>query len=263
MGMVIKLAELLVKQKNNEAFELANRFKAKAEYSDSLELCRAAELFAIHGFYAKHLLDVVQSLVGSEYEGTERRLEIQYVEDLRKDILSYLVGNEGGLLGRLKYKADLWKEMRERDNVTKATVPECLLRIFLSYSSSDRPAVSTLYRQLQDEKLDIWMDEEKLLPGQDWQLEIKKAIRLTDVVIVCFSKSSVNKVGFVQEEIKLALDMADEQPEGKIFIIPLRLEECQVPDRLRRWQWINYFEPKAVQRLAFTLRALSAELRKQ
>ena len=44
-----------------------------------------------------------------------------------------------------------------------------------------------------------------------------------------------------QKEIKDVLDLADRQPEGAIFIIPLKLDECDVPDRLKPWQWINYF----------------------
>jgi hypothetical protein len=39
----------------------------------------------------------------------------------------------------------------------------------------------------------------------------------------------VTKTGFVQKEIKIAPDAADEQPEGRIYIIPVRLEDCDVP----------------------------------
>jgi hypothetical protein len=50
------------------------------------------------------------------------------------------------------------------------------------------------------------------------------------------------------------LDVADEQPEGAIFLIPLRLEECQVPDRLSQWQWVNYFDERGYERLLQALR---------
>jgi rod shape-determining protein MreB len=48
--------------------------------------------------------------------------------------------------------------------------------------------------------------------------------------------------------------VADEQPEGAIFIIPVRLEECEVPDRLRRWHWVDLFDEKGYERLVSSLR---------
>lgn len=41
------------------------------------------------------------------------------------------------------------------------------------------------------------------------------------------------------------LDVALEQPDETIFIIPLRLDDCEVPERLNKWQWLNLFPNKA------------------
>jgi hypothetical protein len=60
--------------------------------------------------------------------------------------------------------------------------------------------------------------------------------------------------GYVHKEIKQALDIADEQPEGSIFLIPVRLEPCQVPDRLGTWQWVDLFAPGAYERLLLSLK---------
>lgn len=98
-----------------------------------------------------------------------------------------------------------------------------------------------------------WLDEKDLLPGQDWQLEIRNTIRNSDVVLVCLSKTSINKRDFVQKEIKIALDIADEQPEGAVFIIPVRLEECSIPDRLTRWHWVNVFTDDGYKQLLRSL----------
>ena len=128
------------------------------------------------------------------------------------------------------------------------------LRVFLCHSSGDKPAVRELHHRLLADQIDPWLDEEKLLPGQDWSQEIGKAVRTSDVVIVCLSRGATSKVGFVQKEIKYALDVADEQPEGTIFIIPLKLEECEVPERLRRWQWVDCFDETGYKRLIAALR---------
>ncbi|HEY9152019.1 MAG TPA: toll/interleukin-1 receptor domain-containing protein [Anaerolineales bacterium] len=117
------------------------------------------------------------------------------------------------------------------------------LRVFLCHSSNDKPAVRELYQKLRAEAwLEPWLDEEELYPGQDWNLEIEKAVEAADAIIVCLSKGSITKEGYVQKEIKTALDYADYKPEGTLFIIPVRLEECEPPRRLRAWQYADYFE---------------------
>lgn len=116
------------------------------------------------------------------------------------------------------------------------------LRVFLCHASQDKPAVRELYRRLIDENwIDPWLDEEKLLPGQDWDMEIEKAVEAADTVIVCLSNRSVTKEGYIQRELKFVLDIALEKPEGTIFIIPLRLDDCDLPRRLRSWQYVDYF----------------------
>jgi outer membrane protein assembly factor BamD (BamD/ComL family) len=113
------------------------------------------------------------------------------------------------------------------------------LKVFLCHASGDKPPVRELYKRLTTEGVDAWLDQEKLLPGQDWRMEIPRAVREADVVVICLSKKSITKEGYVQKEIKFALDIAEEKPEGTIFLIPARLEDCIVPDRLNRWQWVD------------------------
>lgn len=142
------------------------------------------------------------------------------------------------------------------------------LRVFLCHTSADKPTVRDLYQRLNSEGfIQPWLDEEELLPGQDWQLEIPQAVRASDVVLVCLSPQSITKAGYVQKEIKFALDIADEQPEGTIFLIPLCLEPCDVPDRLRKWHWANLFDARGYDRLLRSLRlraeAINVTLRPQ
>ena len=101
------------------------------------------------------------------------------------------------------------------------------LRVFLCHASQDKPIVRELYQRLLAEGwIDPWLDEEKLLPGQDWDLEIYKATRDADSIIICLSSTSVAKEGYVNKEIRRALDIAGEKPEGAIYVIPLRLDNC-------------------------------------
>jgi len=72
-------------------------------------------------------------------------------------------------------------------------------------------------------------------------MEIEKAVEAADVVLVCLSQKSVSKEGYVQRELRFALDIAMEKPEEVIFVIPLRLDECELPRKLRSWQYVDYF----------------------
>ena len=135
------------------------------------------------------------------------------------------------------------------------------LRVFLCHSSGDKPVVRKLYHQLYNDGFQPWLDEEDILAGQKWQSEIKKAVRNSDAVIVCLSCGFVNKAGFLQKEIKFVLDVADEQPEDTIFVIPLRLEECEPPSRLEEWHWINFFEESGYEKLLKALRYRANELK--
>src|SRR6266478_7445327 len=104
------------------------------------------------------------------------------------------------------------------------------------------------------------LDVEKLDPGDDWREEIAKAVERCHVVLACLSKHSVNKEGFVQKELRIALDVADEKPEGTTFIIPVKLEECEIPRRLTRWHWLNLFEEGGYDRLARSLHKRLSQL---
>lgn len=126
------------------------------------------------------------------------------------------------------------------------------LKVFLCHSHMDREPVRALYTRLVNDGVDAWLDKEKLLPGQDWELEIRKAVRQADVVVVCLSKQ-FNQAGFRQKEVRLALDTAMEKPEGEIFIIPARLEECDNLESLRKWHWVDLYEDDGYEKF---LRAL-------
>jgi ABC-type branched-subunit amino acid transport system substrate-binding protein len=126
-------------------------------------------------------------------------------------------------------------------------------RVFLCHASADKAEVRALYHRLVQDGYTPWLDEEDLLPGQMWASTIRNAVRDSDFVVVCLSKTSVTRAGFVQKEIKQALDVADEQPEGTIFVIPVRLEDCKVPERLRDLHWVDLFADGGYARLARAL----------
>jgi formylglycine-generating enzyme required for sulfatase activity len=132
-----------------------------------------------------------------------------------------------------------------------------MLRIFLCHASDDKQRVRELSTRLREDGFEPWLDEKELLPGQDWELEVSAAVQASDVVVVCLSLASVAKVGFVQKELRLVLDAAQYQPEGRVFVIPVRLEDCALPIRLRQWHYADLFTTGGYERLRSALNARS------
>jgi RNA polymerase sigma factor (sigma-70 family) len=133
------------------------------------------------------------------------------------------------------------------------------LRVFLCHAHKDALTVHAAYERLTNSNIDAWLDKEKLLPGSDWEHEIRRAVRESDIVIVCFSKG-FDQRGFRQKEVRIALEESTLQPDGEIFIIPAHLEECEVLPSLRHLHWVNLFEPDGYEKLLRTLKVRAQKI---
>ncbi len=127
-------------------------------------------------------------------------------------------------------------------------------RIFLSYAREDEAQVRDVYRRLLDAGFEVWMDKINLLPGQRWQQEIPRAIRNSDFILIFFSKHSVAKRGYIQREFRLALDTLEEMPPDAIHTIPIRLDDCQIPEQFHHLQWSDLSEAGEFDRIVQALR---------
>ncbi|MFM6730972.1 MAG: SUMF1/EgtB/PvdO family nonheme iron enzyme [Microcystis panniformis] len=104
------------------------------------------------------------------------------------------------------------------------------IQIFLAHASEDKPAVLALHERLKQAGYKPWLDKKDLIPGQIWRDEIPKAIKASQIFLACLSAKSANKQGYIQRELRIALNTLGEMPSGTIFFIPMRLEECEIPD---------------------------------
>jgi hypothetical protein len=119
---------------------------------------------------------------------------------------------------------------------------------FLCYSKENSIAVREFRERLRAENwIDPWFDEEDILPGQKWEGSVTDAVHNSHAVIIFLSSIAVRTEGFFHKELKLALDAAAEKPDGTIFIIPIRLDVCEVPERLLPYQYVDYFGDQAHQ----------------
>ena len=128
------------------------------------------------------------------------------------------------------------------------------LKAFLCHSHNDREAVHVLWSRLKKDGVDVWLDRENLEPGQNWEREIRKAILKSDVIIACLSRGFNKQEGYRHEELKIALEKTELIPDDEVFIIPVRLEECDMPESLGYLHRVDLFEAGGYKKLIRALR---------
>ena len=122
-------------------------------------------------------------------------------------------------------------------------------QIFLIYAHSDKKVVRKLFERITRNDIKAWLDEKELMPGQNWKYEIRQAILGSNIVIVCLSRQFNKQGGFRHEELQIALEKARSFPDREIFIIPARLEKCDLTEPLRQWQCVDLFEANGFRKL--------------
>ena len=114
--------------------------------------------------------------------------------------------------------------------------------LFISYAKEDTVKANQLFNDLQSVgNLFPWLDTENLKAGQNWKTEIKKAIQKSDFFIALLSKHSVSKKGVVQKELNIAIDHQENISEKDIYIVPVRIDKCIIPDSLADIHCIDLF----------------------
>lgn len=110
------------------------------------------------------------------------------------------------------------------------------MSVFISYAREDVATAGELYLALTAAGLEPWMDKPPapyralgLAPGENWRHRLTAEIRRAARVILLLSATSIAKIGFVQNEFRLALDVMNSMPAGARFAIPLLIEQCEPP----------------------------------
>jgi hypothetical protein len=132
-------------------------------------------------------------------------------------------------------------------------------RILVSYAREDQAPAGSLVSFLRAAGFDIWFDKDSLLAGQDWRRVIEQEIARARLLLICLSRNSVDKTGFVQKEMRLALQQAELRPDSQVYIIPVSLDGCAVPQALERWQVLDLREPDATDRLLKAIGSATSE----
>ncbi len=64
------------------------------------------------------------------------------------------------------------------------------------------------------------------MAGENWEQKIIKIIKNSDYFIALLSDKAISSEGFFHKELKKAIERLERFPESKIFIIPIRIDDC-------------------------------------
>ncbi len=126
--------------------------------------------------------------------------------------------------------------------------------IFVSYATPDRERVLEYFDWLKKNRFNVWMDCRSIKAGQNWDFEIKRGLDKSTFVLMFISNISYDRRGYLQREMKLALDKLNEKLIDDIYIIPVLLdEEAKVPDQLKGIQYISASNSQCLSQIADAL----------
>lgn len=148
------------------------------------------------------------------------------------------------------YEREVTKPYPRKSTISKKERP-C---VFLCYARSDGATARELYRFLDFKGFKPWMDTEDIPAGSEWEPTINKAIQRSDFFCLCLTRNSVDRRGVIQKEIRAAFDKKGEMLDNDIYLITVRLEDCEVRDeKLRKFQWVDLFRNDGHEKLLFAL----------
>lgn len=113
------------------------------------------------------------------------------------------------------------------------------MQVFISYARENFDAADRLYKFLVAREINVWLDQYCLIGGQNWDKVIRQEIKNSTIFIALLSKVSVGKSGVVQKEFKLAEEHQHEKPSDQVYIVPVVLDECHVPEEFAKYHYVS------------------------
>lgn len=115
-------------------------------------------------------------------------------------------------------------------------------RIFLSYAKEDEQQVKEIYQRLADAGFAPWMSSMDYLPGERWEEAIKRAINRSDFILVCVSGHTASGKSLLQREHSEILENWRKHRDRDIYLIPVRLEACELPEIFAHIEPVDLFD---------------------
>ncbi|WP_109316728.1 toll/interleukin-1 receptor domain-containing protein [Pseudovibrio ascidiaceicola] len=127
------------------------------------------------------------------------------------------------------------------------------MAVFISYNHEDKSVAEALAKNLVQAKHNVWIDLWELNAGDSLIERIEDALSGADAILVLLSENSIRSE-WCKKELKSGL--IRELDEKSVLVIPVILDDCDVPLFLREKLCIDFRKDKDEQ-LAFLLRSIA------
>jgi hypothetical protein len=125
--------------------------------------------------------------------------------------------------------------------------PLHMAHVFVSYLRDDSALVDRLCAELRLAGIDVWLDRDRLQPGQRWRSAIRTAIQSGACFIACFSSAYAERAHtYMNEELAVAIEELRTRPSDRTWFIPVLLTAADLPDleigvgeTIRDLQWAD------------------------
>src|SRR5262245_19821964 len=110
--------------------------------------------------------------------------------------------------------------------------------IFLSHSGEDTPIARDLAGLLVRQGLDVWLDVERLMPGDRWGEKIEAGLREATALVLYVGRSGVRQ--WVDQEVRVALDRSAKEADFRLIpVLGPGSEPDDLPMFLKQYQWLD------------------------
>jgi hypothetical protein len=124
--------------------------------------------------------------------------------------------------------------------------------VFFIYSRKDLAIAKELSSFLRESGFAPWLDVEQLVPGQVWRKAVVKAMQESGVAVVLLS-DNMNSSKESQAELTVAAKLLTAKDRNTFPILPIRLDDSEVPKYLAHVQWVNWNDPDAKKQIVLGL----------
>lgn len=169
---------------------------------------------------------------------------VLFIQVLRRGTEMYSVGGPVQFVDEL-YKR--WKDRHPREDGPSSARAEPPVKgaVFLSYAKEDRECVEKIKTALADVGVDVFVDDECLKPGQEWEPMLRRRINDASVFIPVISQHSLSEGRrYFRKEWRLAIEESQEASfsPNLSFLVPVSIDGThpdhpEVPVEFSRVQW--------------------------
>lgn len=110
-------------------------------------------------------------------------------------------------------------------------------KVFMSHSSFDKRTVANIALDLKQRGISSWIDSFDILPGESIISKIEEGLEQCDLILLFLSKRAVES-NWVKTELQSVL--WDEINTNETKLIPIKLEDCEIPKLLKPKKYIDF-----------------------